>query len=70
MEVGLVRDSLLTTVNDYQLFASGGLCAPLTPIYNMPAFSVRPIHEAFPSFTAERAGLDYQRVRLHDEPSG
>lgn len=40
-----------------QLVASGGLCAPFTPYYDMPAFAARPIREALPAFTAERGGI-------------
>jgi hypothetical protein len=36
------------------LRASGGLCAPLTPFYDMPNFN-RPVANAIPAFTARRA---------------
>lgn len=64
MEVGLVRDSLLTSVNEYQLFSSGGLCAPLTPFYDMPAFEMAPIRKALPSFSAERGGVQMTRQAI------
>ena len=38
------------------LRASGGLCAPLEPYYDIPSFS-RPIREALPTFTASRGGV-------------
>lgn len=42
------------------LTASGGLCAPLEPIYTMPNFasSARPVRDALPSFQAERGGVN------------
>jgi len=44
----------------YGLVASGGLCAPLTPIYSMPNFAVqdRPVRDALPSFQADRGGVN------------
>lgn len=58
MEVGLIRDSVLHSTNDYQIFAetftaSGGLCAPLSPIYDMPALA-SPIWDSLPMFTTSR----------------
>jgi len=42
------------------LVASGGLCAPLEPIYTMPNFAsmARPVRDALPSFQAERGGVN------------
>jgi hypothetical protein len=42
------------------LTASGGLCAPLEPIYTMPNFAVvdRPVRDALPSFAANRGGVN------------
>jgi hypothetical protein len=42
------------------LTASGGLCAPLTPIYSMPNYAVqdRPVRDALPSFLADRGGVN------------
>ena len=42
------------------LVASGGLCAPLEPIYSMPNFAVteRPVRDALPSFQADRGGVN------------
>lgn len=41
------------------LVASGGLCAPLTPIYNMPNVEVadRPVRDALSGFRADRGGV-------------
>ena len=37
------------------LVSAGGLCAPLTPFYDLPGFSsARPIAEVIPIFKAER----------------
>ena len=42
------------------LVASGGLCAPLTPIYTIPQFATnaRPVRDALPSFMADRGGVN------------
>lgn len=42
------------------LTASGGLCAPLEPIYTMPNFAseARPVRDALPSFQADRGGVN------------
>lgn len=41
------------------LTASGGLCAPLTPIYSMPSVETadRPVRDALVGFRAERGGV-------------
>jgi hypothetical protein len=50
LEFGVIRDSTINSTNDFQLFgesfgtsliASGGLCAPLSPIYTLPSTPVR-----------------------------
>lgn len=45
------------------LVASGGLCAPVTPYYNLAYISVpvRPVMGSLPSFNADRGGLRYAR---------
>jgi hypothetical protein len=42
------------------LVASGGLCAPLEPIYTMPLLAVRdrPVRDALPNFRAQRGGIN------------
>jgi hypothetical protein len=42
------------------LVASGGLCAPLTPIYSMPNFATEaePVWDALPVFRAARGGVN------------
>jgi hypothetical protein len=42
------------------LVASGGLCAPLEPIYSIPNFATnaRPVRDALPSFRADRGGVN------------
>jgi hypothetical protein len=42
------------------LVASGGLCAPLTPIYSMPNFGTEaePVWDALPVFRANRGGVN------------
>ena len=46
------------------LTASGGLCAPLTPFYDIPDLAVtdRPVRDALPSFQAERGGVSVPSV--------
>jgi hypothetical protein len=41
------------------LVAAGGLCAPLTPIYDLPGIetAVRPVRDGLPSFQAVRGGV-------------
>jgi hypothetical protein len=41
------------------LVASGGLCAPVTPYYNLAMISVaeRPVRAALPAFAADRGGI-------------
>lgn len=43
------------------LVASGGLCAPVTPLYDIMtiAGADRPVRDAFPSFTADRGGVRF-----------
>ena len=42
------------------LTASGGLCAPLTPIYSMPNFAsqAEPVWDSLPKFQADRGGVN------------
>ena len=42
------------------LVASGGLCAPLTPLYTLVNFAseARPVRDALPSFQADRGGVN------------
>ena len=46
--------------NPQALTASGGLCAPLTPIYTMPNFATldEPVWDALPKFQADRGGVN------------
>jgi hypothetical protein len=45
------------------LTASGGLCAPVTPYYQLAMISVadRPVRAALPAFNADRGGIRYAR---------
>jgi len=49
----------LQNTDGHSLVASGGLCAPLTPIYSIPNFATnaRPVRDALPSFNADRGGV-------------
>ena len=44
----------------YSLTASGGLCAPLEPIYSMPNFATddEPVWDSLPKFQARRGGVN------------
>jgi hypothetical protein len=48
------------------LVAAGGLCAPLTPIYDIPNFAVqdRPVRDALVSFNAVRGGVNVPTARI------
>ena len=48
------------TVENGALTASGGLCAPLTPIYSMPNFGTEaePVWDSLPVFQAARGGVN------------
>jgi hypothetical protein len=43
------------------LVAAGGLCAPLTPLYDLPQISTmaRPVRDALPAFMADRGGITW-----------
>lgn len=53
-------------MDEASLVASGGLCAPLTPFYAIPDFSVtdRPVRDALPSYRAERGGVSVPSVSI------
>lgn len=48
------------------LVASGGLCAPLTPLYDIPDLAVtdRPVRDSLPSFQADRGGISVPSVSV------
>lgn len=48
-------------VEDDALVASGGLCAPLTPLYDSPVYAVadRPVRDGLASFQASRGGITF-----------
>jgi hypothetical protein len=48
------------TIENGALTASGGLCAPLTPIYSMPNFGTEaePVWDSLPVFQAARGGVN------------
>lgn len=47
--------------SDSAITASGGLCAPLTPWYNLQTFgdSCRPLRDSLPAFKADRGGIRF-----------
>lgn len=56
----VIPNSIPGLPGNQALVASGGLCAPLEPIYTMPNFATlaRPVRDAIPSFQAERGGVN------------
>jgi len=50
----------LVNTEGRSLLASGGLCAPLTPLYTIPQFATnaRPVRDALVSFNADRGGVN------------
>jgi hypothetical protein len=54
------------------LIASGGLCAPLEPIYTMPQYATRdrPVRDALPSFRAERGGVNVPVPTIMGDAAG
>lgn len=56
----VVVESLPGVGGRYSLTASGGLCAPLEPIYTMPNFAstAEPVWESLPIFRADRGGVN------------
>lgn len=58
----VVNTALIESVTSSNaIVASGGLCAPLTPWYNLMTFGdvCRPVRDSLPSFKAERGGIRY-----------
>lgn len=62
-DYGVIRDTLASR---HSLTASGGLCAPLTPYYDLPTITTAgsPVRDALPRFTAQRGGIDYSKDDL------
>lgn len=56
----IIPDTIPGVFGNKALTASGGLCAPLEPIYTMPNFATmaRPVRDSLPSFQAERGGVN------------
>jgi len=56
----VVVDSIPGGYGNYSLTASGGLCAPLEPIYSMPNFgsTAEPVWDSLPVFRAARGGVN------------
>lgn len=56
----VIVETMVATGGRYSLTASGGLCAPLTPIYSMPNFAVtdEPVWASLPVFQAARGGVN------------
>lgn len=52
-------EAVVMSAEPQALVAAGGLCAPLTPIYDLPGVetAARPVRDALPSFQANRGGV-------------
>ena len=63
-KIRAVGNPYLGVEGQHALVASGGLCAPLTPFYDIPDLAVndRPVRDALPSFRAERGGVSVPSV--------
>jgi hypothetical protein len=59
-KIAMVVPGAIPGVVGQPLTASGGLCAPLEPIYSMPNFAsqARPVRDSLPSFQADRGGVN------------
>ena len=47
-----------------ELLASGGLCTPVTPYYDLEYVSAHALRDALPAFRADRGGIRYKRPGL------
>ncbi len=61
MTASALMDIINNVVGEQALLASGGLCAPVTPYYNLMtvATAARPVRDSLPSFQAVRGGLQF-----------
>jgi hypothetical protein len=66
MEPFDIQQRIRETTAPEVLVASGGLCAPVTPYYELAMLSVgaRPVRDALASFNAVRGGLQFARPAL------
>ena len=58
----IVNTRLVEAVtSESAIVASGGLCAPLTPWYNLQTYGdvCRPLRDSFPTFKADRGGIRF-----------
>lgn len=62
----VVAASIPGGYGNYSLTASGGLCAPLEPIYSMPNFATNaePVWDALPVFQARRGGVNVPEATI------
>jgi len=60
---GEIEKAFADRRQDNSLVATGGLCAPVTPYYQLQMLSVanRPVRAALPAFNADRGGIRYAR---------
>jgi hypothetical protein len=58
--------------SDQAITASGGLCAPLTPWYNLQTFgdACRPLRDSLPMFKADRGGIRFVTPPVLSDLSG
>lgn len=73
MTAAAIADALEAVVGQDALVASGGLCAPVTPYYDLMtvATAARPVRDALASFQAVRGGLQFgSPLNLADVAAG
>lgn len=68
-KIRAVSSEFLGASNELEVFmASGGICAPPTPFYDVPGFAsrARPVRDALPSYQATRGGVSVPSVNTVD----
>lgn len=60
-DVVVNTERIKSVTSDEAITASGGLCAPLTPWYNLQTYGdvCRPLRDSLPSFKADRGGIRF-----------
>jgi hypothetical protein len=58
-----LQEAVDAVVSPEAITASGGLCAPVTPFYELAMISgaERPVRDSLPSFQADRGGIQFNR---------
>lgn len=59
LKTGDGREPCLSDVAYERLMASGGLCAPMSPVYNLQSSLSRPVRDSLPILRAPRGGIRF-----------